>query len=208
MYVDFYELLEKLKVAGRKFDTKALKQLAYTQLDLAAIGNAGCCKCSPSLVTKEKALRRKAYAVQDENGRAFLERAGMLADALQDASNAKGHPTIRTLGVLEHLWYKLTCLATHSDAPSTRLVEVVNLLQLAIDRELLPNQVALSLKAEFQSIILRQSKISDELIRGSCDQCAGVVRSFLTPSGVAVCEGRVLADYSCSSFCFRDANEN
>lgn len=206
VYTDFYKLLDILKERGNKFDTKTLKLLPYAQLDLAAIGNAGVCRCSPNLVIKEKNNRRKPYSLLKEEDRAYLLKAGMLNDMLEEQA-ATGLPSWGSLGAVAQLWFKLDCLHTHLDSPEYRLTEVIALLQRSISSELLPSQVALSLKSEFQSLLLRKTKVPDALLRTSCEQCSNVVYGFIPPNEVIICDQGLLADYSCTASCFRAIHE-
>jgi len=184
-YTDFYSVLEELKANGKKFDGKALKRLDISQLDLACIGNAGVCRCSVSLVQKEKTSR--------------------LTFTQSDILNQP--PNWNKLSVLSKIWFKLTCLITHTDNPSKRITEVISLFQQANTQHLLSPEVALSLKAEFQAI-LQRPKVADATLRSACDLAASVVFKFVPPEEVAICDQKLLSDYSCSSFCFRTPNES
>ena len=210
-YVDFYTILAELKDKDAKFDGKTLKKLPYSQLDLAAIGNAGQCRCSPSLVIKEKAARRKPYAVVEieleEQEREYLERTGMLSDVMDDRVMALPHLKWEELSYLAKLWFKLNCLNIHLDAPTQRLTEVVDLLTECRRADILPSQIVTSLRTEFNSVILRQGKLSDEVIRSICEQCANVVYGFLEAEEAMICDQKLLADYSCSCYCFRAIHE-
>jgi len=211
-YTDFYTVLAELKSKEAKFDSKTLKKLSYYQLNLASIGNAGPCRCSPSLVIKEKANRRKPYSVAEveleENEKEYLERTGMLGDVLEDRAKSLNLLKWDDLTILGKLWFKLCCLNIHLDSPTQRLTEVIEFLKICAEGNLLPTQVALSLKTEFQSILLRQSKLSDDVIRNSCEQCANVIYGFLPAEEAMICDNKLLYDYSCSSYCFRPINEH
>lgn len=210
-YVDFYTILAELKSKDAKFDGKALKKLSYSQLDLAAIGNAGPCRCSPSLVIKEKATRRKPYSVVEieltEDEREYLEQTGMFGDVMDDRVHALPHLKWEELSTLGKLWFKLNCLTIHLDAPTQRLTEVIELLKDCGQENILPEQIILSLRTEFHSVLLRQGKLTDDVIRSICEQCANVVYGFLEPEEAMICDQKLLADYSCSCYCFRAINE-
>jgi hypothetical protein len=209
-YEDFYSLLEKLKAKGQKFDGKTLKKLAYHQLDLAAIGNAGPCKCSSGLVRKEKMLRRHAFVAKPtiDDDRDYLEQTGMLDGVLDDRNHNTGFPRWEELSNILKLWFKLCCIEIHLDSPNIRLTEAIALFKKCAAEGSIPHQLALMHISEFQSILQMTKRLNDETIRNACNQAAYTLKEFMTPDDVEIADNKTLDNYSCSSYCFRAINEH
>lgn len=203
-YIPFYTLLEQLKRDQKKFDSKSLKKLKYTELNLAAMGNAGVCRCTIEEMVQEKMRRRAKYATTKFLDRETLKDLGMLDDVLADRIKLSNIPTWDRLSIVAKLWFKLSCLEMHTDYPGPRLEEVILLFQecLKQDNPPLPFQIAKNFQTEFQSIYLRMNKLPDEVIRDCCTQCANVLYGFITGDEIEICDTMSLKDYSCSGGCF------
>ena len=208
-YEDFYSILVKLKEKGQKFDGKSLKRLAYHQLDLAAIGNAGACRCSTGLVNKEKAIRRQSFVTKPiiDDDIDYLEKTEMLDGVLNDRNTLVGFPKWESLSTPLKLWFKISCLETHLDSPNVRLNEAITLFKKCASEGSIPHQLVFMCVPEFQSILLMSRKLNDEMIRNVCNQSAYSVREFLSPEDMEVADFKTLDNYSCSSYCFRPINE-
>ena len=203
-YQPFYTLLNQLKEEKKKFDSKTLKRLKYDELNLAAMGNAGECRCSIDEVIQEKSKRRTKYVASKFLNRDVLEDLGMLDDILADRIKISNTPTWDSLSVVAKLWFKLSCLEMHTDYPGPRIEEVILLFQECLKQEKppMPWQIAKNFQTEFQSIYLRLNKLPDEVIRDCCTQCANVLYGFITGDEIEICDAMSLKDYSCSSGCF------
>ena len=208
-YEDFYILLAKIKEKGQKFDGKTLKRLPYHQLDLAAIGNAGSCRCSSSLVHKEKMLRRHNFVSKPsiEDDRSHLEQIGMLDNVLDDRSHSIGLPRWQELSNPLKLWFKLCCIEIHLDSPNVRIAEAISLFKKCANEGSVPHQLAMMYTSEFQSILLMSHKLTDETIRNACNQATYTLKEFLSSEDMEIADNKTLDDYSCSSYCFRTINE-
>ena len=206
-YEDFYSLLAKLKEKNQKFDSRTLKKLTYNQLDLAAIGNAGTSKCSPTLVSKEKSLRRQEYLLKDsiDSDRDYLESIGMLEEVMEERN--KIGPMWEDLSTILKLWFKLNCLETHLDSPNIRITEVLKLLKECESEGSLPHQLVATYVTEFQSILLLSHKLNEDTIRNVCNQCSYAIKEFLNLEDSNISNNKIISNYSCSSYCFRSINE-
>jgi len=203
-YSPFYSLLRQLKEGDKKFDSKQLKKLEYGDLDLAAMGNAGSCRCPVEMVIEEKRKRRVKYVSSKSLNRELLNELGMLDDVLADRIKLSEFPTWDSLSIVAKLWFKLSCLEMHTDYPGPRIEEVIFLFQECL-KEVhppLPFQIAKNFQTEFQSIYLRLGKLPDEVIRDCCTQCANVIYGFIDGDELEICDNMALKDYSCSGGCF------
>ena len=204
LYTPFYLLLEQLKKEDKRIEAKHLKKLKYTELDLAAMGNAGKCRCSMDEVIQEKTKRRAKYQTVKMLNREALNELGMLDDVLLDRIKVSDIPTWDSLSIISKLWFKLSCLEMHTDHPGPRIEEVILLFQECLKQEhpQLPFLIAKNFQTEFQSIYLRLSRLPDEVLRDCCTQCANVIYGFITGDEIEICDNMALKDYSCSSGCF------
>ncbi len=197
---DFYELLAKLKAKKQKFTPKTLKLLPYEQLVLAAMGNAGRCRCSLEDVTNEKQERRALLLglPQEKIEEMGLE-LHLIGDILEDRLTlAHTVPAWSELSVISKLYFKLTCLETHPYDALQRISEVVALCKEA--DQALPQQLAFSLKIEFQSSLL--SKPSDDWIRDTSTKACNLVYGFIPGSEIELVDKLELRDYVCTAGCF------
>ena len=198
--VDFYKLLAELKSSGQKFSPKTLKLLSYDQLILAAMGNAGSCRCSIDDVTNEKQERRAHLVPLSEEE---LQEMGLglhlLADVLEDKQSINHKaPAWSELSTTSKLYFKLTCLETHPYDAVQRTSEVISLFKDA--GSALPQQLAFSLRMEFQSSIL--SKPSDEWIRDTSTKACNILYGFIPGPEIEIVDKLELRDYSCTAGCF------
>ena len=203
-YTPFYTLLRQLKLEQKTFEEKSLKKLKYSDLNLAAIGNAGPARCSIEEVSQEKSRRRLRYVTAKTIQRGILNESGMLDDVLADRIKVSEIPTWDSLSTLAKLWFKLSCLEMHTDHPSTRIKDILLLFQECLKQEQpqLPFQTAKNFQTEFQSIQLRLATLPDVVIRDCCTQCSNVIYGFITGDEIEICDNMALKDYSCSGGCF------
>lgn len=197
---EFYELLDELKSKGSKFSPSTLRLLSYDQLVLAAMGNAGPARCSVEDVVNEKQERRTVLLGMPKKKLERLKLDDQMAGDLQDdlVMIERSVPSWKNLSVVAKLYFKLTCLENHPHDAFFRLSEVVNLCKEA--HEVLPQQLAFSLKIEFQSAVL--SKPSDEWIRDASTKASNILYGFVNGSEVDIVDKLELRDYVCTAGCF------
>lgn len=197
---DFYTVLAELKAKGERFGPKTLASLPYEQLVLAATGNAGVCRCSLEDVINEKQERRALLISlpQDKLDQMELEE-GLREDLLSDRVQFdRSIPSWSDLSVISRLYFKLTCLETHPHDSFQRISEVVALCKEADTS--LPQQLAFSLKIEFQSSLL--SKPSCDWIRDTSTRACNLLYGFIPGSEVEIVDKLELRDYVCTAGCF------
>ena len=196
----FYELLAELKSKGARFSAKTLRELPYDQLLLAAMGNAGVCRCSVEDVTQEKQERRALFLGMPQEKFAQMKLEDQLASDIQDDRIActRAIPSWRDLSVAAKLYFKLTCLEAHPHDAFLRMSEVVALCREASPS--LPQQLAFSLKLEFQSAVL--SKPSTEWVKEASTKASNLLHGFITGPEIDTVDRLELRDYVCTAGCF------
>jgi hypothetical protein len=107
-------------------------------------------------------------------------------------------PSWNDLSVVAKLYFKLVCLENHPHDAFQRLSEVVNLCRET--NNALPQQLAFSLKLEFQSALLSTS--SDEWVRDTATKASNILYGFISGSEVEIVDKLELRDYVCSAGCF------
>lgn len=197
---EFYELLAELKTKGERFSSKTLQELPYDQLILAAMGNAGSCRCSIQDVTQEKQERRALFLGMPQDKFEQMKLEDQLVSDLQDDRIIYSHsvPSWKNLSVVAKLYFKLTCLETHPHDAFLRMSEVVVLCRDA--SATLPQQLAFSLKLEFQSAIL--SKPSTEWVKDAATKATNLLYGFITGPEMDIVDRLELRDYVCTAGCF------
>lgn len=197
---DFYELLAELKVKGEPFSAQTLRELPYDQLILAAMGNAGVCRCSVEDVIQEKQERRVPFLGMTQEKLEQLKLNDQLISDIQDDQIlcSRVIPSWRDLSVVGKLYFKLTCLESHPYDAFLRMSEVVALCQETSTT--LPQQLASSLKLEFQSAIL--SKPSAEWVKNASSKASNLLYGFITGPEIEIANRLELRDYVCTAGCF------
>ena len=196
---EFYELLAELKTKGEHFSPVSLRELPYDQLALASMGNAGNCRCSVEDVINEKQERRAVLLGLPKSKLESIKLDDQIASDLQDDRITLNRkiPSWRDLSRVAKLYFKLTCLETHPHDPFLRLSEVVNLCREASE---LPQQLAFSLKIEFQSAVL--SKPSPDWVRDTATKATNILYGFITGPEIETVDKLELRDYVCTAGCF------
>lgn len=197
---DFYELLAELKAKGTRFTPKHLKLLPYEQLLFPATGVAGVCRCSIEDVVNEKQERR---ALLIDLPQEQIDRMDLPILLQEDLSNDKIKlsrtiPSWSDLSVISKLYFKLTCLETHPNDPTQRISEIVALCKESESH--LPQQLAFSLKLEFQSSLL--SKPSYDWIRDTSTKVSNILYGFIPGNEIEIVDKLELRDYVCTAGCF------
>jgi hypothetical protein len=206
-YRDFYDVLTDLKAKGRPFDPASLRLLAYDQLILAAMGNAGACRCPIEDVINEKQERRALLLglPQDKLETMKLEDQ-LYGDLLEDRIQiTRSVPAWGDLSAVSRLYFKLTCLELHPHDAFRRINEAINLFKEAGESGI-PSQLAFSLRLEFQSALL--SKPSDDWVRDAATKASNLLYGFVTGPEVDIVDKLELRDYICTAGCFYPFGSN
>lgn len=204
---DFYDLLAELKAKGQKFDAATLAQLPYDQLILAASGNAGVCRCQVEDVIHEKQTRRALLLALPKSKLETIKLDDLLAGDLREdrIMLERTVPGWDDLSVVARLYFKLSCLENHPHDAFARLSDVVELLRDADGA--LPQQMAFSLRLEFQSLLLSKRIPGDDLIRDVCTKTSNMLYSFVTGPEIGIVDKLELRDYICTAGCFYPLSE-
>jgi hypothetical protein len=202
---DFYDVLEELKRKGEKFSPQTLQDIPYDQLILAASGNAGVCRCPLSDVIREKQERRALLLGLPKAEFEKIKLDDLLAGDLMEDRAYQTHPapSWNDLGIVAKLYFKLSCLENHPHDAFNRLSEVVNFLREA--EGVIPQQIAFSLRREFQSGLL--SKPSDDWVRDASTKASNILYGYVTGPEVDIIDKLELMDYVCTAGCFYPLSE-
>lgn len=202
---DFYDVLAELKRKGEKFTPSVLQELQYDQLILAASGNAGACRCLLSDVINEKRERRALLLGMPKVKFETVKLDDVLAGDLQEDRLMMENKlsSWHDLSPVAKLYFKLSCLENHPHDATSRLSEVVSLLH---DVEgSIPQQIAFSLRLEFQSALL--SKPSEDWIGDACTKASNMLYGYITGPEVDIIDRLELLDYVCTAGCFYPLSE-
>ena len=202
---DFYDVLAELKQKGEKFTPLTLQELQYDQLILAASGNAGACRCSLSDIINEKRERRALLLALPKEKFEMFKLDDVLAGDLQEDRLVIDNklPSWNDLSPIGKLYFKLACLENHPHDAMSRLTEVVGLLHEVEGS--IPQQIAFSLRLEFQSALL--SKPSEDWVGDACTKASNMLYGYVTDPEVDIINRLELLDYVCTAGCFYPLNE-
>jgi hypothetical protein len=203
---DFYDFRDNLIERGKTFDEASLRLLSYHQLYLAAIGNAGAAVCSPQFVQREKARRRERFLAMEPEELKTCERYLRVEEMYDDVIVALGSklaPRWDGLSDRQKLWAKLNCLYNHLDDPQTRIGEALLLLRKCSTTSL-PTDVCQHYIQRMQGLMATYpGRVTDEFFRTQIEDIRDNIRDFLPDEEQEVCDEQQIADYSCTSDCFR-----
>jgi hypothetical protein len=202
---DFYDVLAELKRKGEEFTPLTLQELQYDQLILAASGNAGACRCSLSEVINEKRERRALLLALPKEKFETFKLDDVLAGDLQEDRLVIDNklPSWNDLSPIGKLYFKLACLENHPHDAMSRLTEVVGLLHEVEGS--IPQQIAFSLRLEFQSALL--SKPSEDWVGDACTKASNMLYGYVTGPEVDIIDRLELLDYVCTAGCFYPLSE-
>lgn len=199
-YEDFYDVLAELKKTQSIFKPANLQRLPYDQLILAAMGNAGSCRCSVEDVIAEKQERR-AIVLSHPNRDTFKLDDNLMSNLQNDLLQINTKiASWKNLSIPSKIYFKLICLENHSHDAFKRLSEVVELFKEAEETCALPQQIASSLRLEFQSALL--SKSSEIWVRDAATKVSNILYGFITNPEIETIDSLELKDYQCSAGCF------
>ena len=203
---DFYDLRSELIEDSKKFDESVLRLLPYHQLHLTCIGNAGDAACDPELVQREKARRRERFIAMDEDEFRACERylrAEEMYDDVILAVCSKSAPHWADLNDRQQAWAKLNCLYNHIDDPHPRIGEAILLLRKCSTTSL-PTDVCHHYSGKLRSLIsVYPGKLGNDFFRSQIEDIRDNVRDFLPDEERVVCDREQIADFQCTSDCFR-----
>ena len=202
---DFYDVLADLKKRSGHFDAKSLQELPYDQLILAASGNAGVCRCSLEDVINEKQERRAVLLAMPKKRFERIKLDNLIAADLQEDRIVidRTAPSWHEMSSVAKLYFKLSCLENHPYDAFARLTEVVNLLREA--EGALPQQLAFSIRLEFQSALL--SKPSEDWVKDTATKTSNMLYGFVTGPEIEIVDRLELRDYVCTQGCFYPLSE-
>ncbi len=205
---DFYEIRDQLVSENKTFDPFSLMSVPYHQLYLCCIGNAGDARCEPALVAAEKHNRRARFIIMDEDGllenNGILQQERMVGDVLSRRGKSSQLGRWEDLSDRQQVWFKLNCVVNHTDSPLLRVQEAVNLLKDCGSSHSLPPEVARDFAAKIRNVMHGYlNGITDEMFRKRIATFADHVINFLPDDERKVCQNESLADYSCTSNCYR-----
>jgi len=203
---DFYDLRSELIEDSKKFDEVSLRRLPYHQLHLTCIGNAGDAACSPELVQQEKARRRERFIAMEEEEFKACERYLRTEEIYDDVVFAISSKLAVRWGDLndrQKAWAKLNCLHNHIDNPHPRMGEVILLLRKCSTTSL-PTDVCLHYMSKLRGLMsVYPGKLGDEFFRSQIEDIRDNVRDFLPDEERIICDKEQVADFQCTSDCFR-----
>jgi len=209
---DFYDFRSDLIEQDKKFDETSLRLLPYHQLHLASMGNAGDAACPQKLVHEEKARRRERFLAMDETDLKTCERylrAEEMWDDVILCINSKLAPRWAEFTDRQQAWAKLNCLYNHIDDPQPRMGEALLLLRRCSfsDKDhqaSLPTDVCLHYMSKLRGLLsVYPGQMSDDFFRAQIEDIRDNIRDFLPDDERAVCDKEQIADYQCTSDCFR-----
>ncbi len=209
---DFYDLRDDLIDQDKKFDETSLRLLSYHQLHLAAMGNAGDSACTQRLVQEEKARRRERFLAMDEAelkaSERYLRTEEMWDDVILCISS-KLAPRWGELTDRQRTWAKLNCLYNHIDNPQARMGEALLLLRLCSFSDTehqasLPTDVCHHYMSKLRGLMtVYPGQLSDDFFRTQIEDIRDNIRDFLPDDERAICDREQIADFQCTSDCFR-----
>lgn len=203
---DFYDLRSELIEDGKRFDSAVLSKLPYHQLHLTCIGNAGVAACSPELVQQEKAHRRERYTAMDEGEFKACERYLRTEEMYDDVIlmvDSESASYWADLNNRQKTWAKLNCIYNHIDDPHPRMAEAIQLLR-ECSTTTLPNDVCLHYSGRLRSLMsVYPGSISDDFFRAQIEDIRDNIRDFLPDEERKTCDKEQIADFQCTSDCFR-----
>ncbi len=204
---DFYDLRSDLIEQDKTFDGVSLRLLPYHQLHLAAMGNAGAAACPTILIQQEKARRRERFLAKDEAELKACERYLRAEEMYDDVILVIGSKLAPRWGELsdpQKLWAKLNCLYNHLDDPQQRLGEALLLLRKCSTTSNLPTDVCQHYLSRLKGLMATYpGQVSNDFFRTQIEDTRDNIRDFLSDDERGVCDKQQIADFQCSSDCFR-----
>ncbi len=203
---NFYDLRDNLIDKDEKFDETTLRMLPYHQLHLASIGNAGDAACDPELIQQEKTRRRERFVAMEEEEFKACERYLRTEEMYDDvilAVSSKPAPCWDDLNDRQKAWAKLNCLHNHIDDPHHRMGEAILLLRKCSTTSL-PTDVCLHYMSKLRGLMsVYPGKLGDDFFRSQIEDIRDNVRDFLPDEERIICDREQIADFQCTSDCFR-----
>jgi hypothetical protein len=204
---DFYDLRIDLIEQDKRFDETSLRLLPYHQLHLAAMGNAGDAACQVTVVQQEKARRRERFLAMDAEEFKACERYLRAEEMYEDVIlviGSKLAPRWEELSDPQKLWAKLGCLYNHLDDPQQRMGEALLLLRKCSTTSHLPTDVCQHYLFRLKGLMATYpGQVSDDFFRTQIEDTRDNIRDFLTDDERGVCDNGQIANYQCTSDCFR-----
>ena len=204
---DFYDLRSDLIEQGKKFDETSLRLLPYHQLHLAAMGNAGDAACQVTVVQQEKSRRRERFLAMDAEEFKACERylrAEEMYDDVILVIGSKLAPRWEELSDSQKLWANLNCLYNHLDDPQQRMGEALLLLRKCSTTSYLPTDVCQHYMGRLRGLMATYpGKVQDDFFRAQIEDIRDNIRDFLSDIERGVCDKEQIADFQCTSDCFR-----
>jgi len=209
---DFYDFRSDLIEQDKKFDEASLRLLPYHQLHLAAMGNAGDAACPQRLVQDEKARRRERFLAMDGAELKACERYLRTEEMYDDVIlciSSKLAPRWGELTDRQKAWAKLNCLYNHIDEPQQRMGEALLLLRLCSFSDAhhdasLPTDVCHHYMSKLRGLMsVYPGQMSDDFFRTQIEDIRDNIRDFLPDDERAIIDKEQIADYQCTSDCYR-----
>lgn len=195
--MDFYTLLAQVKQAGRKFNAQDLQLLSYEQLPLAAMGNAGTCRCSLADVIHERQARRVQIVVAGGLDWSKPAPPSLTEDIAQDQEAVNADiPRWDDLSTLAKLSFKLSCLESHPHHAEKRLGEAI----LLIDKSPEYHISLAPLKLALQRYLTNPS---DDDMQKACARATASIYDLLSDAEQTLVLRFELRDYRCCMGCFQ-----
>lgn len=206
---DFNPLRDELIAAGKKFDESNLPTIPYEDLILCCTGSAGEAACLPKLVRAEKVRRRERFLGMEETvfeeSLKFL-RVERMEEDVQFALAQRAAPKWDDLATRQRLWFKLSCIYSHLDAPQQRLGEAILLLRVCgneVDSGL-PKEICEHYSNKLKALHASYpATVKAFQFREKVWDIAETILEFLPDNERSICEKEMLQDFSCTSDCFR-----
>lgn len=204
---DFYETRDRLLDEGRTFDVFSLMGIYYHQLHLCCMGNACKAMCSSKLVAAEKYNRRARFVHMGETELKECENMLRIEEMHDDVLKQRtSQEPVKwdDLNDRQQAWFKLNCIVTHTDAPLARVQEAVELLKECGATRNLPPEVSRDFACKIRNAMAGYiNGISDEVFRKHIGIVTDYMLRFMPDTERFICQRESLADYSCTSNCYR-----
>ena len=211
--IPFWDAQKELVATGKRFSSKNLKHIPYSQLHLCCIGPAGSAVCNPHLVYSEKERRLGRYVALAPNeldeAERWLRAQGMLEDVIA-VRTAKSAPYWHGLKPRQKVVMKLLCLCNHWYDPEYRITEAVALIQEAAG-DGIPPELGSSLCSRLVNVTRRylgigveeKDRIADPEFRDGVWRCMEAILDLLPREEQTLLLKEQVQGYSCTSDCFR-----
>lgn len=205
-HTEFRELRARLISNGDTF-ARHLHEVAYAQLPLCAIANAGTARCHQGLVSQEMKRRRRRFQHLDSDRLAACERylkaEQMFVDVLGSTLLRDVH-SWDSLELMPKLWFKLTCLYSHLELPHYRFQDAFELARQVIEARLWSGRTAYKcLRTLYKLTCASAEEMGQEDVRGLIGGMTEDVFNEMGDEQRAVCQTDLLHNYQCTGGCFQ-----